>query len=105
MSYRIIRTDLADAQIHSIILGIAEKFGTNTALDKLSEMESEIMRLQDTPQIGVVPRYPALRRRGYRVLILSRDLVFYKIDDTEQTVVIHAVVDQRQDYVNILQGL
>lgn len=105
MAYRIVRTETADEQMHHIILGIAEKFGAATALDQLAEMETEIMRLAESPQIGVIPRYPALRRMGYRVLILSKDLVFYKINETAQTVVVYAVVDQRQDYIHILQGL
>lgn len=105
MSYRVVRTETADAQIHSIILRIADKFGIDTALDRLAEMEEAMMRLADTPQMGVVPRYTALRRRGYRVLILPKNLVFYRIYDMDQTIVIYAVMDQRQDYKSILEGL
>ena len=41
--YSVIRTDTADALIHKIILDIAEKFGTDVALDKLDELEKQIM--------------------------------------------------------------
>ena len=36
MKYDVIRTDIADSQIRSIILYIAEKFGSDAALRKLS---------------------------------------------------------------------
>lgn len=49
--------------------------------------------------------WPVLKRQGYKVLILDKDLVFCKIDEDNKKVVIYAVVDQRQDYLNIIQGL
>jgi len=45
-----------------------------------------------------------LKRQGYKVLILSKDLVFYKVDREKKMVTIHAVTDQRQDYLRILMG-
>lgn len=105
MSYEIVRTDTADALIRNLILRIAETFGTDTALARLDELENNIMLLASTPRMGSEPRYPVLRRMGYRVLILDKDLVFYKVHEENRQVVIHAVVDQRQDYINILRGL
>ena len=46
-----------------------------------------------------------IRRQGYKVLILEKDLVFYQIDDEEKVVIVYAVVDQRQDYLSIIRGL
>jgi len=39
------------------------------------------------------------------VLILEKDLVFYKVDDKNKLVTVYAVVDQRQDYLSIIRGL
>ncbi|MBQ9991270.1 MAG: type II toxin-antitoxin system RelE/ParE family toxin [Lachnospiraceae bacterium] len=103
--YAVIRTDTADSLIHKIILGIAEKFGTEVALEKLDELERQIMLLADNPYIGTDPRYMILRRQGYKVLITEKNLVFYKIDKKEKVVTVYAVVDQRQDYLNIIRGL
>lgn len=55
--------------------------------------------------IGTEPRYRVLKRQGYRVLVLEKDLFFYKIDEENKKVVIYAVVDGRQDYLNIIRGL
>lgn len=105
MKYKIIRTDTADDGIRAIILYIAQNFGSEVALQKLEDMEEQILRLEEDPYIGMVPRYAVLRRQGYRVLFLEKDLVFYKVNEQTSTVTIYAVVDQRQDYLNILRGL
>lgn len=105
MKYNIIRTDMADSQIRNIILYVAEKFGKDAALQKLNDLEKSILALADSPDMGVEPRYLVLKRQGYRVLILEKDLVFYKVNESQKEVIIYAVVDQRQDYLNIIRGL
>ncbi len=105
MKYDIIRTDKADALIRKIVLFVAEQFGSETALNKLDEIERSIMLLADDPYLGEEPRYMVLRRQGYRVMILEKDLVFYKIDEDRKLITIYAVVDQRQDYLSIIRGL
>lgn len=102
MKYKVIRTDTADA---GIILYVAQNFGNDVALEKLDAIEKRILELGDDPYIGTEPRYLVLKRQGYKVLILEKDLVFYKIDEENKAVVIYAVVDQRQDYLNIIRGL
>ena len=99
------RTDTADAGIRHIILYIAQQFGDSVALKKLNEIESRIKVLEENPYIGVDPGYLILRKKGYKVLILDKDLVFYKIFENEKKVIIYAVTDQRQDYLRIIQGL
>ena len=105
MKYKVIRTDTADAGIRKIVLYVAQNFGNTIALEKLDEIEKRILALGDDPFIGTEPRYLVLKRQGYKVLVLEKDLVFYKIDEENKNVVIYAVVDQRQDYLNILRGL
>ncbi|HCT91945.1 MAG TPA: type II toxin-antitoxin system RelE/ParE family toxin [Lachnospiraceae bacterium] len=105
MRYSVIRTDVADSQIRSIILYIAEKFGNNVALRKLGDLEKGILALADNPDLGTEPRYLVLRRQGYRVLVLEKNLVFYKVSESQKEIIIYAVVDQRQDYISIIRGL
>lgn len=105
MKYEIIRTDTADAGIRKIILYVAQNFGNTVALEKLDEIEKRILDLGDDPYIGTNPGYLVLKRQGYKVLILEKDLIFYKIDEENKKVVVYAVVDQRQDYLNIIRGL
>ena len=97
MKYEVIRTDTADALIRKIILYVAENFGNEVALEKLDYLEKSIIQLENNPYIGIEPRYNVLRRQGYLVLILEKDIVFYKVDDNKKQVIVYAVVDQRQD--------
>ena len=105
MKYKVERTDTADSLIHKIVLFIAENFGNDIALDRLDYLEKSIMNLGVNPYIGAEPRYNVLKRQGYLVLILEKDLVFYKVDDKKKIITVYAVVDQRQDYLSIIRGL
>ena len=105
MKYEVLKTRKADYHIRSISLYISLSFGPEVALNKISELEKSIMKLGDNPNIGEIPRAVYLRRLGYRVLILKRDIVFYKINEEKKVVTIYAVVDQRQDYLSIIRGL
>ena len=105
MKYTIIRTEKADICIQRIVMYIAKNFGKDVALKKLDELEKNIMLLESDPNLGTVPKYPILKRQGYKVLILKKDLVFYEIDENNKQIIIYAVVDQRQDYLNIINGL
>lgn len=104
MKYEVIRTDTADAGIRKIILYIAQDFGNTVAHLKTRCIEKRILQLGKI-HILTNPRYSILRRQGYKVLILEKNLVFYKIDEVNKQVVVYAVIDQRQDYLNIIQGL
>ena len=105
MKYKVEITDTADSLLQSIILYVAENFGVDVALEKLDYIQDSIMGLEKNPHMGVEPKYNVLRRQGYLVLILEKDLVFYKVDDDNKKVTVHAVVDDRQDYLSIIQGL
>ena len=105
MKYTIVRTDTADVCIRKIVMFIARNFGEDISLKKLNDLEKNIYLLEDNPYLGIAPRYPVLKRQGYKVLILEKDLIFYKINEDKKEIIIYAVVDQRQDYLNIIQGL
>ena len=102
MSYRILRTDKANDQLFDVIQYIADNAGANIALQYLDKLEAAVMNLADFPYSGTVPRYSILKKQGYRVLIVERHLIFYKVDEEKQTVMIHAVVDGRQEYKNLV---
>lgn len=103
MQYKIIRTDKADEQLRKIIFYIADDSGSvDIALNYLDKIEKDINRLSDFPLSGGTPRYSILRKQGYRVLIVERHLVFYKVNDDKREVTIYAVVDGRREYKNLI---
>jgi toxin ParE1/3/4 len=101
--YNIIRTEKADNQLRDILFYIADDSGNvETALKYLDKLESSIMRLAEFPDSGSIPRYSILRKQGFRVLIVERNLIFYKTDHIKKEVIIYAVVDGRQEYINLI---
>ena len=103
MKYLIQRTDKASDQLYSLILYIADDSGSvDLALNYLDRLEAAIMRLADFPYSGTEPRYSTLRKQGFRVLIFEKQLIFHKVDDTAHIVTVHAVVDGRAEYLNLI---
>lgn len=103
MSYRIERTAKAEDQLRDIILYRAELTGSiDSALELLDRFESDVKQLSEFPDIGAPPRYAALRARGFRVLIVEKYLLFYKVDHQQAVVTVYAIVDGRRDYLNLI---
>jgi len=103
MKYKIFRTDKAEDQLRDIIFYIADDSGdVDIALCYLDKLESALNRLQEFPESGGIPRYAILKKQGYRVLIVERHLVFYKINEADKTVMIYAIMDGRREYHNLI---
>lgn len=104
MKYKVIRTEqrCTNQKNHFIY---SRNFGNEVALEKLEKLEQSILNLGNQPSIELEPHYPILKRQGYKVLILEKNLVFYKVNEVKKEFVIYAVVDQRKDYLNIIRGL
>lgn len=103
MKYKILRTNKAEEQLREIIFYIADDSDSiDIALKYLDKIEHAIMQLEDFPYIGSIPKYAILRKQGYRVLIVERHLVFYKVNEDEKLVIIYAIVDGRREYKNLL---
>ena len=103
MSFQLLRTDKFNDQLNDIIQYIANDSGdVDTALHCLDEIEGAILRLRDFPESGSSPRYSLLKKQGYRVLIVSRYLVFHKVDKAKKQVVFYAIVDERREYLALI---
>lgn len=104
MRYEVLRTDQADAQIRDLIYYIADDSGSvEIALAYLEKLEHAIRLLEDQPYNGAEPRYPFLRRMKFRVLIVERHLIFYKVRERDHTVIVYTVVDLRRDYLELIR--
>lgn len=103
MKYSIIRTDKAEEQLREIIFYIADDSGSiDIALNYLKKIEKAISRLENFPMSGSIPRYSILRKQEYRVLIVERHLIFYKVNEDKKEVVIYSIVDGRREYRNLI---
>ena len=103
MKYKILRADKAEDQLREIIFHIADDSGdVDIALGYLDKIETAINRLQKFPESGSIPRYSILKKQGYRVVIIERHLVFYRINEEDKLVIIYAIVDGRREYRNLI---
>ena len=101
--YKILRTDKAEDQLRDVIFYIADDSeNIDTALKYLEEIETAINHLQEFPNSGSIPRYSILKKQGYRVVIVEKHLVFYKVNEEDKTVIIYAIVDGRREYKNLI---
>uniref|UniRef100_UPI001F2A7245 type II toxin-antitoxin system RelE/ParE family toxin n=1 Tax=Enterocloster aldenensis TaxID=358742 RepID=UPI001F2A7245 len=65
-------------------------------------MEHAIELLAEQPYHGVKAKHTALRRMGFRMVIIENHLIFYKVRERDYMVIIYAIVDARRDYANIV---
>ncbi len=101
--YKILRTDKAEDQLRDIIYYIADNSGSiDLALGYLYKIEESINRLKEFPNSGHIPRYSILRKQAYRVVVVEKHLIFYKVNEEKKTVIIYAIVDGRREYKNLI---
>ncbi len=101
--YKILRTDKSEDQLRDIIYYIADDSGSiDIALKYLDKIEESINRLKEFPNSGSIPRYSILKKQGYRVVIVEKHLLFYKVSEKNKTVIVYAIVDGRREYQNLI---
>lgn len=102
MGYLIIRTDKFNDQLTDIIMYINNAFSKKEAIEYLDYLEEQINNLKEFPLIGVVPRYQAISKQGYRALICKQNIIFYKIDENKKEIVLHIIVSSKRNYINLI---
>lgn len=103
MRYRVLRTDRANDQIISIVNYIADQSSSiDQALEFLDRIEEGILSLAELPNRGFIPRYSILKRQGFRILKVEKLLVFYKVNEKDKSVIVYAIVHEKQSYLNFL---
>ena len=103
MSFQVFLTDKANDQLNNIVNYIAgETQNIDIALNYLKKIEQSILELSEFPYIGVKPRYSILKKQGYRVLIIDKLLVFYKVKESSESVIIYAIFNEKQEYRNLI---
>ena len=101
--YKIMRTDKAEDQLRDIIYYIADDSGSiDTTLKYLDKIEEAINRLKEFPNSGSIPRYSILKKQGYKVVIVEKHLIFYKVSEENKTAIVYAIVDRRREYQNLI---
>lgn len=88
-------------ELKSITTYIIQNSQSETPGMKFYEkMVNSVMNLKDYPEIGVIPRYRALRLKEYRVLIVENYLLFYRVEG--DIVMVYHIVHAKQDYKSLI---
>ena len=103
-AYRIIIMAQADQALHHIVLHVKQSFSNETAKSVYQEIKDRILLLADNPYMGMIPRHTVLRNKNYRMFI-NKNIILYRVFDDEKEVRIYNIFSQRQDYLQLLQGL
>lgn len=104
-TYTIIHTEKFNKELHQQILYVAMQFSKETALQIKKNIQTSILNLQLHPYMGNPPKIRNLKDNDFRMLILNKLIIFYTVVEETKTIYLISIVDQRQDYINILNGL
>ena len=106
-TYTIIPTEKFNKELHQQILYIAMQFSKETAIQIKENIQNSISNLMNHPYMGTTPKIRALNDSDFRmlILILEKLIIFYTVVEEARTIYLISILDQRQDYVNILNGL
>lgn len=96
MPYKILYLERAYTDLETIVDYIADD-SPPRAVEYLGFLKHGISKLADFPEMGVLCKRKHIRRKC-RVLIIENYLVFYKIDETSQTVIIGRVLHRTVNY-------
>ncbi len=66
----------------------------------LNEIDAAILRLEEFPDMGVIPKNRRLANRGYKILIVKAYLIFYVV--AGDIVEIRRIVSGKRNYTNLL---
>ena len=102
MCYKIVRTDKFNDQLTDIIMYIRDAFSKKEAVDYLDYLESIINNLKDFPYVGVVPRYQAIAKQGYRAIICKQNILFYKVKEDSKEIILSIIVSSKRNYINLV---
>ena len=103
-TYTIIPTEKFNKELHQQILYVAMQFSKETAIQVKENIQNSILNLMNHPYMGTTPKIRALNDSDFRMLILEKLIIFYTVEEA-RTIYLISILDQRQDYVNILNGL
>ena len=102
IKYKIFYSEPALKDIENITEYLVE-YSITTAAKFIDHFDKKINLLKSFPKIGALSQIPNLQEKGYRILILKYEyLLFYIIDDNEQTIIVERMLHGARDLIEIL---
>ena len=103
MKYNIEWTETAENQLFENAIYIALSTGeTEKAISFVDKVKEATEKLDEMPYRGINPRDRAIRKKGFRGLIIGNHVAFYKVYEKEHLVVIEVFASLKEDYIHLL---
>ena len=104
MSYRVLITRAAENDLNEAVNYIEQiLFNPQAADDLLNEAEARIMNLASFPGKYSLVDDPVLHAWGIRLVTVKNYLVFFRIDESSQTVSVVRFLYGRRNWISILK--
>ena len=104
MSYKVVMIDTAKQDLRDIAIWIAEQSkDIEIAKRFVNELWERCKKLDRFPSIGSFPRDRILKSAGYRFVTYKEYLVFYLIDEENETVNVMAIFNAKKDYMRVMK--
>lgn len=89
-------------EIVSSYVMLGSKQGAIRIKDKMQKAALQISRL---PYSGVAVHEPKMEKSGYRMIVVEKYLMFYRVFEDERKVVFYRVLDGKRDYPTIMKSM
>ena len=104
MKYKVILTDTAKQDLREIALYIAEESkDKEIAKAFVNELREKTKKLQEYPNRGALPDDRILKALGYKFLLHKEYLLFYMVNESEETVYVMAIFNSKKDYMRVMK--
>lgn len=90
------------SEIVSSFVMLGSKNGAIRIREKMSKAAKQAACF---PYSGVSVPYDRLAKQGYRMIIVEKYLMFYRVFDDEQKVIFYRVLNGTRDYPNLLKRI
>lgn len=89
-------------EIVSTFVMLGSKTGAIRIKDKMSKATKQISLF---PYSGIAIPYDKLAKKGYRMIIVEKYLMFYRVFDDEKKVIFYRILNGVRDYPNLLNRI
>lgn len=103
MKYDIVVTNLAQDDLEEILNYISVDLSApKSAIEMLNKIKSIFENLSINPLMYPLCNIDNLKAKNYRKAVINNYLMFYRVDDKNETIYIMRFIYGRRDYINLI---
>ena len=103
MKYDIVVTNPAQDDLEEILNYISVDLSApKSAIEMLNKIKSIFENLSINPLMYPLCNIDSLKAKNYRKAVINNYLMFYRVDDKNETIYIMRFIYGRRDYINLI---